>query len=132
MDRNVDMKQFADIKVLIPAITGALDKKQGFMLNMVGPIYIGGKVEGETKTHGRAKSRDAQIAAQTRYLSTEALFEDDISMNDFIEKARIFYFRAVATRHDFDMGKICDVLGLKSARVHQIAKLAGVKVGSGG
>jgi len=131
--KDINITQSAELKVLMPILQEALAGGNGALnLNMVGPIYIGptGIEPGSDRKHSRTRAADQKRLSQPQYISNDDLFAEDIPLSDFIPKARILYFRIVASRHNFEIAKISKALSISTSRVCQIAREAGVKVGN--
>ena len=116
MDRDIKLNQLADVKVLIPAIAGALEKGHGFQLNMIGPIYIG---QAEAK----------QIPAPQKekvYISSDDIFSGELSLAEFKKMAVSNYVRILASKHHNRVKDIAAVLKTSTTTVHRIAKREGI------
>lgn len=127
MKADVNMKQLVDIKLLLPTIADALGGGQGFTLNMIGPINIGGSV-GEGNEHRRKQNELLPITEKV-YLNSDDIFAEDLTMAEFHNRAKLHYFKIMATRHNFSRRKLENILALSSTSVSNYAKTAGINLG---
>jgi hypothetical protein len=126
MEPDVNMKQFADIKLLLPTITDALNGGQGFTLNMIGPINIGGPGGNRNKDKTKCQQNSPTLIERS-YISSDDIFAEDFTMADFARRAKLSYFKIIATRHKFDRHKLGKILDLSSQSLHTYAREAGIK-----
>jgi hypothetical protein len=117
---DIEMKQLADVKMLLPTITAALGDRGGFTLNMIGPIYFGTIPDSETSSR-------LQVPNEIE-VSTDDLFAEDVTMLEFKEKVIGVYFRIFAARHHFDRDEIKKGLKISDVTMGRYCKLYGVEM----
>lgn len=115
------MKQLADIKILLPAITGALKDGQGFNLNMIGPIYVGG-------SNNETKQIEGPREIERVFISADDLFSEDMTIVEFKRRMTLAYFRIVASRNSNSADRVVKILGIGPQTATKYAREAGINL----
>lgn len=123
MPSDVKILQHADIKVLMPILKEAMHGSDsgGLHLNMVGPIYIGG---------AQSEAKERELLAPVAETGTDDLFDCEVPMQEFIERAKGRYFRLICVRCNFEHDQVVKTLKLGSPQVYNYARRYGVKFSS--